>query len=410
MTDRVRPTPLRRRHRTRADRAQLLFAVLGLALGLLLPRITRGPQLSAHQVATMLLTLGFGVLGVTAVIFSLLFLVVQWAHTSFSPRLTLFREAPIVWRTFAAAISVAVFSITAALTIGARHQVSIVVPVLAGLLLLAVLAMVRGLQLQAFAAIQLAPVLLAVTERGRTILQDLYPQPHDQPTPALELPVPTSTVAWQGRSAVLQQVDMDQMVAAARHGDSVVVLHAIPGAVLRHGAPLAEVHGPPLADQAVLDALVTGAERTFEQDPLLAFRLLADIIMRALSAAVNDPATAVQGLDCLEDLLDALPDGQRGPLRVSDEAGTLRVVVPLPGWGDFLRTGLDGIIAAAVTSPIVLLRIRALLTRLRPHAQHASRAALAARLGWVEQELADRFPVLWRESAGSADSGPQMPA
>ena len=399
MTARIRPTPLRLRRRTRADRAQLLFALVGLALGLLLPRITRGLQVSASQVSTMLLSLGFGVLGVTAVIFSLLFLVVQWAHTSFSPRLTLFREASIVWRTFALAISVAVFSITAALTIGTRPQVSIAVPVLAGLLLLAVLGMVRGLQLEAFAAIQLAPVLLAVTERGRTILREHYTQPYDQPNPLPDLPTPCGTVAWQSRTAVLQQIDMDQLIAAARHNGSVIVLHAIPGAVLRHGAPLAGIHGGPLPDRALLGALVTGAERTFEQDPLLAFRLLSDIVMRALSAAVNDPATAVQGLDCLEDLLDALPDAQQGALRVTDEPGALRVVVPLPAWGDFLRTGLDGAIAAAVTSPIVLFRIRSLLTRLQPHAQDSNQAALAARLGWVEQELATRFPVLWAEAA-----------
>ena len=40
-----------------------------------------------------------------------------------------------------------------------------------------------------------------------------------------------------------------------------------------------------------------GAERTFEQDPKYALRLLVDIAIRALSPAVNDPITAVQALD-----------------------------------------------------------------------------------------------------------------
>jgi hypothetical protein len=35
-----------------------------------------------------------------SIIFSLLFLVVQWAFSSLSPRLNLFRDDPIVWRTF----------------------------------------------------------------------------------------------------------------------------------------------------------------------------------------------------------------------------------------------------------------------------------------------------------------------
>ncbi|MEU2117989.1 DUF2254 family protein [Streptomyces sp. NPDC016459] len=122
----------------------------------------------------MLLGLGFGVLGVTAVIFWLLFLGVQWAHTTFTPRLTMFRNAPIVWRTFAFAISLAVFCLTAARTIGTRVRVTIVVPVVAGVLLLVMLALLRVLQLRAFASIQLAPVLHSVTERGRATLQSLY--------------------------------------------------------------------------------------------------------------------------------------------------------------------------------------------------------------------------------------------
>ncbi|WP_280670741.1 MULTISPECIES: DUF2254 family protein [unclassified Kitasatospora] len=44
-------------------------------------------------------------------------------------------------------------------------------------------------------------------------------------------------------------------------------------------------------------AIVSGQERTFHQDPAFALRLLADPGLRALSSAVNDPATAVQVLD-----------------------------------------------------------------------------------------------------------------
>ena len=55
-----------------------------------------------------------------------------------------------------------------------------------------------------------------------------------------------------------------------------------------------------------MKAIRTGAERTFEQDPALAFRVLVDIALRALSPAVNDPTTATQVLDNVESLLRAL--------------------------------------------------------------------------------------------------------
>jgi uncharacterized membrane protein len=45
-----------------------------------------------------------------------------------------------------------------------------------------------------------------------------------------------------------------------------------------------------------------GDDRTFEQDPKYALRLLVDIAIKALSPAINDPTTAVQALDQIEDL------------------------------------------------------------------------------------------------------------
>ena len=81
------------------------------------------------------------------------------------------------------------------------------------------------------------------------------------------------------------------------------------GDTLQPGAPVADLHGGEVTDAAVLNGLVTGQERTFRQDPLFAFRLLADIGLRALSPAVNDPATAVQVLDTIQSILSPWPPG-----------------------------------------------------------------------------------------------------
>jgi uncharacterized membrane protein len=76
-----------------------------------------------------------------------------------------------------------------------------------------------------------------------------------------------------------------------------------------------------VADAAVLGGLVTGQERTFHQDLLFAFRLLVDIGMRALSSAVNDPATAVQALDTIEGLLRPLVLRDLDVAEIADDAG-----------------------------------------------------------------------------------------
>lgn len=47
-------------------------------------------------------------------------------------------------------------------------------------------------------------------------------------------------------------------------------------------------------------------QRTFEQDPKYPIRLLVDVAIKALSPAINDPTTAVQAIDQIEDLLKRL--------------------------------------------------------------------------------------------------------
>ncbi|WP_425559955.1 DUF2254 family protein [Kitasatospora paranensis] len=252
--------------------------------------------------------------------------------------------------------------------------------------------------------LQLAPVLHSVTERGRGLLDSLHARRSagaDRLTappgpPGASGPPPT-TVSWPHPVAVLQQVDTERLLAAARRADAVVVLRAVPGDTLPYGATVAQVHGARLDAAQVLAALVTGTDRTFDQDPLLAFRLLADIVLRALSPAVNDPATAVQGLDCLEDLLRAPAALSAGPLGIPDRDGTVRIVVQLPAWEDFLRTGVDDVIAAAGNAPMVLIRLRTMLLGLHGQGEPDRHGLVGRRLAWVERRLTDRYPVLWDE-------------
>ena len=53
----------RPRRRLRAGLVQLLFALAGLGLGLLLPRITIEPTVASSRVTDALVGVGFGVLG-----------------------------------------------------------------------------------------------------------------------------------------------------------------------------------------------------------------------------------------------------------------------------------------------------------------------------------------------------------
>ena len=381
----------------RAGLVQLLCAVAGVGLGLLLPRITTETSVASTRVTETLVAVGFGILGLVSLIFTLLFLVAQWAFSSLSPRLNLFRDDPMVWRTFGLAIGVWVFSVTAALAIGNDPKVSVIVPVVEVAAVLVTLALIRALVVRAFASIQLAPALSAIAAQGRVTIDDLYHQPRSsdgQPGP--QLPPLTRTVTWPRRQAILQQLDLRRLSSTT--GTAVIVLRARIGDTLQEGAPLADLHGADMTDTAVLGALVTGQERTFHQDPLFAFRLLADIGLRALSPAINDPATAVQVLDAIESLLLALAPRDLDVAGVADDTGTVRVVLALPSWNDYLQIALDDLIESSSQSPMVLLRARATLSSLLNAAPPQRTPPIARRLHHVEELAAANFPVLWRNT------------
>ena len=368
---------LRGRRGLRAGVVQLLYAAAGLGLGLTLPLVDGGPTVESGRLTQLLFTLGAGVIGVVSLVFALLFGVVQWSASSFSPRLNLFRGDPLVWRTYAFAIGVFVFSVTVGLVSGNADRVSLLVPITAILGVLTVLALIRALQTRAFLSMQLAQVLDAVTARGRAVIGDLYPprSAAGEPTPAAALlPSLRRSVSWAGPPGVVQQLELRRLVDAATHADALVVFRVGVGDTLHEAAPLADLRGGDLPDRVVRAAVIRGAERSFDQDPMLAVRLLADIGLRALSPAVNDPATAVDAIDATEGLLRALAGRLLAIADIADRSGVPRVRLVLPTWEDYLRTGVEDLLPFAAPIPMVLERLERLLTNLlelSPPPRHA---------------------------------------
>ncbi|MEU4571696.1 DUF2254 family protein [Nonomuraea sp. ATR24] len=388
--ERVPPALFRRpRRRLRAGVVQVGCAGAGLAAGLILPNLPPTVPLPTKDATGALFTIGFGVLGLASVIFSLLFLVMQFAAGTFSLRLTLFRDDPTVWRTFAFAVGVFVYTITAALAVAHRGAVSLSVPLLAVLLALVAALLMRTVQIRAFISIQLAPCLNVINRRTRRVVDVVYRSPYRADREPLDLPAPVSSILWRGRPARLQEVDVAALVALAARREAVIVLRAPIGAQLFDGDPLADVHHHAVPERLLLRHVLTGPERAFAQDAAFGFRLLADIALRALSAAVNDPVTAVQALDHAEDLLRRIVGKALDVGSAADARGRVRVVIPLPSWEDYLRITFDELIATA-RSPMVLLRLRELLRGLQEEAPRPRRDAVAARLSRVEARLRRR--------------------
>ncbi|MFJ3876481.1 DUF2254 family protein [Streptomyces sp. NPDC090077] len=398
-------------HTARRELTQLVYAVAGLVLGLLAPLVDLGAPVAAGRVVSMLFTLGFGVVSLVSIIYSMLFLVVQFSASTFTPRLGLFRDEPIVWRAFAFTVGVFVFCITSGLAIGTRESVSAFLPCAAMILTLVALGLMRTLQTKAFHSIQLGHALTAVTDRAHRLYDGLYdrpyPRPHtpDAPDAADAAAGPPSgaggvgaAVRWAGPSTVLRAIDVPALVDLARERDCTIAFRVAPGATLSGGTVFAEVTagGPDGAE--VLAALSTGVERTFGQDPELPLRLLADIALRALSPAVNDPATAVEALDRIEDLLTRLADRDLDIGRFHDPGGRLRVSIPVPDWERYVRIAVDDVAIAATGSPMALRRMRDMLRNLAERTHEHRRPVVDDRLRWVERTGAGAYPLIWTAS------------
>jgi uncharacterized membrane protein len=357
---------LRRRRRLRVEIVQLIFVAVAVALGVLLPRLQVGFTIPSGRAVEILISVAAGTVAFIGIVFSLLFVVVQFSATTFTPRLNLFRDAPIVWRSFSYYAAVVVYSFTAALIVGGSETTSGFVPLTALIGVLLALVVYRRLQTTAFRSIQLASTLAEIAERGTEVIDGLYvePLPDDgSATEAAGIQQGGRSIRWRREQATLQVIDVPAVLAAAEAAGGVVSFTVGAGDVIFEGSELAVVGPGAGADveDAVLAALTTGQERTFEQDPTLALRLLADISMRALSSAVNDPTTAVQAIDAMDGLLRrlAVRDLEIGEIRGED--GRLRVVLVLPDWDYYLAVALDDVTSVPVVPPSVSTRIRRLL-------------------------------------------------
>ncbi len=381
---------LRRRRRLRVGITQLCYVLAGFVLGLLLPRIDVWFTVPRAETSQMLFAVGAGLITFIGVVFSLLFLVVQFGSTTFTPRLNLFHSAPIVWHAFAFYTGVVVFAFVAAFSTTGVDHVTGLVPIVTIVLLLVAIALFRSLQMRAFSSIQLASTLAQVTQRGRQVLEGVYPDRPLSEAGEVEgpraLPDGRREVIWTGRPGVLQAIDVPRIINAARDADAAVEIVVPFGETAQQQAPVAVVHGSadPSLDAVVVKAIRTGAERTFEQDPALAFRVLADIALRAVSAAINDPTTAVQVLDSEESLLRMLIGRDLEVGEITGPKGNARVLLLLPDWEDYVALSVDELIDMGAGHAQVRRRLERLLRDLIALAPASRRAPLQTRLDALE--------------------------
>lgn len=359
----------------------MVYAGVAIVVGLIFPRMEfRYLAGYRHGMTVSVATAVFssiasGMLALTGIVFSLAFVMVQFSSIAYSPRLVLwFSRDPVISHGMGIFTATFVYSISALGWVD-RDGSGRVPYFSTWLVILLVIASVMALALlvQRLAALQVSGVIAFIGRRGRRVIGEMYPVlvtaesdkeivGNPPNSPALILPA-TQIVFHSGAPMAIAEYDVPALVGLAKQAEGVIVMPFAVGDTVVEGDAILTVRSGrrALSPTLLLRAVQLEHQRTFDQDPKYALRLLVDIAIKALSPAVNDPTTAVQALDEIEDLLRRIGTRYLDVGQVTDERGVLRLIFPAPTWEDFLSLAFDETRFYGATSLQVMRRLHAAL-------------------------------------------------
>ena len=200
-------------------------------------------------------------------------------------------------------------------------------------------------------------------------------------------------IEHQGRSAIVLAVNLELLAAEAERSNGVIEFVPQVGDFVSVNDPLFNLYGDAgLIDDATLrSAVAFGTERSMEQDPTFAFRIVADIALKALSPAINDPTTAVLAIDQLHRMLRAVGKRDLRTEEISDKIGTLRLIFRTPNWDDFVHLTFSEIRSCGSNNLQIVRRLRAMIQNLLQTLPLHRHAALNQQLSLLDREIAKNF-------------------
>jgi uncharacterized membrane protein len=213
-----------------------------------------------------------------------------------------------------------------------------------------------------------------IAAEGLHVIRAIYPhkvgeQDRDElvtEEPFLQLP--HRVIHHPGNPGVVQAFDVVGLTdIAVRHACTIELVPQVGDFVTRHDEVF-KLYANSCAASAeeLFEHIALERERTLEQDPAFAFRVIVDIASKALSPAINDPTTAVLALDQIHILLREVGRRRLDTGMVHDSSGNLRLVYRTPDWEDFVVLAVTEIRQFGANSTQVTRRMRAMLEDLIP--------------------------------------------
>lgn len=333
--------------------AALLALVAGYAMSQI--RLEEGSffarfafQGTADDARTLLTEISGTVVTVIALVLGLTVVALQLSSTQFSPRLLRNflrdRGTQVVMSVF---IATFVYSAAGLFTVGVEQgdrtedfpRLAISGAIV---LLFASLGMVVYFADHLIHSIQIDAITRSVERNTRRALQrqtltNIVERPPRAPAWATSLAC--------RRTGYVQTIHPELLLPLATKHRVTICLRPRVGQHLVSGTTLAWVWAAsadaPAPDRRTYEAAVNsdvriGFERTLEQDVAFGIRQLIDIASKALSAAINDPYTAVQAIDHLAAVCADLAVRPLGTSTVTDASGEGAVIVPGNTFADYI--------------------------------------------------------------------------
>ena len=398
------------------------YAFSAILLGFTLPRVEArflpdwNAGLSPNAAMVLYSSVAQGMMTLTGIVFSLAFVMVQFSATAYSPRLVLWMSRdPLI--SHALGVFSATFLYALAALAWVDRESTGRIPFLSGWLVIGLLMASVGVfvgLVQSLSRLQINRVLAFTGDFARKIIDVMYaPLPSSKAAAGnanLRSKPVTQNVTYHGPPRIIQSLDLRALLSLAERADATIEMMSGVGDTLVQGTPMLRVYSAKESgatesiDVRLLKRAVrTGAQRTFEQDPKYSIHLLADVAIRALSPAINDPTTAVQALDQIEDLLLRLGCRNLEIGEIRNTAGSLRLVIPVPTWDDFLDLAFSQIRSYGATSVQVMRRMTALLSDLIKALPEERQPGLRRQRKRLDAQISRFFPDIEDKNEASEE-------
>ena len=332
--------------------------IIALALGLLgaivswieemQPRVSAWlpgllfPSREDPQVAQVILSgIATSIMTVVSIVFAILLMTLTLASSQFSPRIIVsFSRDRVTQRTLG--IFLGTFCYCMAALPAARSAPRPFSPVLTvfGAMALAV-ACVGWLLFfihHISHAISVNYIVDRIAAETLGVIDEIMPEPRKGFENTFAA---AAAIAWDGgiragESGYIRYVDVERLFELTRKYRVAARCVRRVGHFIPAGIELLQISGiarvPPQAHAEFRGAFDLGPSRTLQQDAEFGVLQIVDIALRAISPAINDPSTAINGIDQLSRILIHFGLRQPPPSIFYDLPGVVRLCVP---WIEF---------------------------------------------------------------------------